>query len=101
MTTYAINLETASFEAYSAINKLDKSFVGTENYLGLAYFWDHEIKHYMRDATIAKRKKIHELLLKAEEKPVKDVEFPESKYFETNDKFIEIVEKVLKVKVYS
>ena len=55
----------------------------------------------MRDATIAKRKKIHELLLKAEEKPVKDVEFPESKYFETNDKFIEIVEKVLKVKVYS
>jgi len=99
MTTYAISLETASFEAYSAIKKLDKSYVGTENYLGVAYFWDHEIKHWMRDATIAKRKKIHELLLKAGESPVEDVKFPESNYFETNDKLRAIVEKVLKIKV--
>ncbi len=99
MTAYAISLETASFEAYSAIRKLDESYIGTENYLGLAYFWDHEIKHWMRDATIAKRKKIHELLLKAGESPVEDFEFPESNYFETNDKFRAIVEKVLKTKV--
>ena len=51
----------------------------------------------MRDASTAKRKKIHELLLKAGEKPVDDPEFPDSRYFETNETFRKIMKKVLKI----
>ena len=95
--TYAINMNTASPTARQALYALDKTYVGTEDYLGLAYYWDHEVKHWMRDASTAKRKKIHELLLKAGEAPVKDVEFPDSRYFETNETFRKIMEKVLKI----
>ena len=28
-----------TFEAFDKIFELDKTFVGSENYLGLAYFW--------------------------------------------------------------
>jgi hypothetical protein len=95
--TYAINMNTASPTATQDLYALDRTYVGTENYLGLSYYWDHEVKHWMRDTSIAKRKKIHELLLKAGEAPVKDAEFPESRYFETNETFREIMEKVLSI----
>ena len=95
--TYAINMNTASPTATQALYALDKTYVGTENYLGLAYYWDHEVKYWMRDTSTAKRKKIHELLLKAGEKPVNDPEFPNSRYFETNETLREIMKKVLKI----
>lgn len=95
--TYAINMNTVSWKATQDLYALDRTYVGTEDYLGLAYYWDHEVKHWMRDASTAKRKKIHELLLKAGEKPVDDPEFPDSRYFETNETFRKIMEKVLKI----
>jgi len=95
--TYAINMNTASWKATQDLYALDRTYVGTEHYLGLAYYWDHEVKHWMRDASIAKRKKIHELLLKAGETLVEDAEFPESRYFETNETFRKIMKKVLKI----
>tara|TARA_R100001510_G_C7556980_1_gene138501 strand:- start:88 stop:372 length:285 start_codon:yes stop_codon:yes gene_type:complete len=93
--TYAINMNTVSPTATQALYALDRTYVGTEDYLGLAYYWDHEVKHWMRDASTAKRKKIHELLLKAGEKPV--IESPNSRYFETNETFRKIMKKVLKI----
>jgi len=90
-------MNTASWKATQDLYALDRTYVGTEHYLGLAYYWDHEVKHWMRDASIAKRKKIHELLLKAGETLVEDAEFPESRYFETNETFRKIMEKVLKI----
>ena len=95
--TYAINMNTASPTATQALRALDRTYVGTEDYLGLAFYWDHEVKYWMRDASTAKRKKIHELLLKAGEKPVNDPEFPNSRYFETNDTVREIMRRVLKI----
>lgn len=95
--TYAINMNTASPTATRDLYALDRTYVGTENYLGLAYYWDHEVKYWMRDTSTAKRKKIHELLLKAGEKPVDDPEFPNSRYFETNETLREIMKKVLKI----
>ena len=53
MTTYAINLETATFEAFCAIKEVDEKFIGTVNYLGVAFFWYPEFKHWLRDCTIA------------------------------------------------
>lgn len=63
--TYKINLGTASHEATQAILKLDASFVGTENYLGVSYFWSYEYRYPMRDASVATRKAVHTKMLKA------------------------------------
>lgn len=39
--------------------ELDESFLGTDNYLGLAYFWNHEYRHYLRDASPLQRVQVH------------------------------------------
>lgn len=54
-----------TFEAFEGIFKLDKTFVGTGNYLGLAYFWAYEYRHYLRDCTMAKRRKVHKKWLQS------------------------------------
>ena len=64
MSTYSINLDTATWNATDAIRQLDKSFVGTPDYMGVAYFWSHEFKHWLRDCTVAERKRVHQLWLK-------------------------------------
>ena len=61
MSEFTLNLNTASLKAIYKILDIDSKFVGTEDYLGLAYFWGHEYKHTMRDLSYAKRRKIHNL----------------------------------------
>ena len=61
MSEFTLNLNTASPKAISNILNIDKKYVGTEDYLGLAYFWGHEYKHTLREISIAKRRKIHKL----------------------------------------
>ena len=64
---YKINLNAVSLKAFCALDKLDKGFVGTPDYMGLAYFWgSNGCKHYLRDASIAQRKRIHRLWLEAD-----------------------------------
>jgi hypothetical protein len=60
----AINLNTITSQAFVKIYEIDKSFINTNNYLGLAYFWAYEYRHYLRDSSIAQRKKVHNLFLK-------------------------------------
>ena len=58
--SYSINIETITFDAFCKLDKLDRSFVGTPDYMGLAYFWGcNGVKHYLRDATIYQRKQVH------------------------------------------
>mgnify|MGYP003118270719 CR=1 FL=1 len=64
MSNYAINLNTTTVEATAELFKLDDTFVGTEHYMGLAYFWSTEYKHFLRDASISQRKRIHNQALK-------------------------------------
>lgn len=64
--SYSINLNTATHEATQAIIKLDASFVGTENYMGVAYFWEYEYRYPMRDASVATCKAVHAKMLKAD-----------------------------------
>ena len=90
-----VNLHTSvSFKAWQSISDLDSSFVGTKDYIGVAFFWDHAVKWWLRDATPAKRRKIHNLILDAGEIPVKEAGMT---YFRTNDVVRSIVEKELKV----
>jgi hypothetical protein len=57
--TDVLNLEALSTEAYLKLLRLDKELVRTPDYIGLAYFWHHDFRHYLRDASYAKRRKIH------------------------------------------
>ena len=57
MSKYSINLNAIDFESLCDLHKLDQSYVGTNKYMGIAYFGGYEYKHYLRDATIAKRRK--------------------------------------------
>lgn len=59
----AINLNTISSNAFLKIYEIDQNFINTNNYLGIAYFWSHNYRHYLRDASIAQRKKVHKLFL--------------------------------------
>jgi len=59
-----IDLNTATSNAINELFDLDKKFVGTHDYLGLAFFWGYEFKHWLRDCTVAERKKVHSEWLK-------------------------------------
>lgn len=65
MSLYGINLETATHEAYSAIAAIDRKFIGTKNYMGVAWFHSHCYRFLMRDISVAKRKFIHKKLMEA------------------------------------
>lgn len=45
--------------------KLDWKLVGTEDYMGFAYFWNHEYHRELNDATPRQRQRIHHALLQA------------------------------------
>jgi hypothetical protein len=52
-------------EAYHYIRALDKTFIGTNSYMGFAYFWGQEYKHTLRDANNTQRQRVHNALIKA------------------------------------
>jgi hypothetical protein len=45
---YSINLNSTNFETITMLYGIDKKHINSNKYLGLAYFWDNEIKHEMR-----------------------------------------------------
>lgn len=60
----------ADFTAFSALQSLDKTFVGTPHYIGLFPFWNTEYKYIgLRDATPRVRQAVHNALLARGEKP--------------------------------
>lgn len=58
-----INLNKITLHAFSKIMKLDEAFISTYNYIGVAYFWNYEYRHYLRDTSTAKRQKVHRLFM--------------------------------------
>ena len=65
MALYGINLETATHKAYKAVDNIDKHFIGTKDYMGVAWFHAHAYRFVMRDISVAKRKFIHKKLMDA------------------------------------
>ena len=43
--------------------ELDSTFVGTADYMGLAYFWNYEYRHDLRDASSVQRVSVHRSFL--------------------------------------
>lgn len=56
-----MNLGQISWEARINVLRLDKKYIGTKDYMGVAYFWGHEYKHTLRELSYAKRRKIHNI----------------------------------------
>ena len=59
-----LNTETLTWEASLKLLNLDKTLVRTPDYMGIAYFWHHDFRHYLRDASYSKRRRIHNQWLK-------------------------------------
>lgn len=60
-----IDMEALSWKATEKLHDLDATFVGTPDYMGMAFFWSHDVKFYLREATYEQRRKYHAALLKA------------------------------------
>ena len=88
---FQLNMPLNKKSNWHILRKLDKSFIGTSEYMGFAWFWDHEIKHYMRDSSTKQKKYIHESFV-LNNVPFKKCNNSNDKYFETNDVAIKIVE---------
>lgn len=79
-------------KARNALIKLDEKYIGTDNYMGVAFFWNEEYKWWLRDATAKVRRKVHAAFVKAKLKP--DEYSPEHRAVVT--KFFPDAEKRLK-----
>lgn len=42
---------------------VDEEWVGSEHYMGLAYYWNYEYRFHLRDATASQRVRVHRMLL--------------------------------------
>lgn len=60
-----LNTNALSSTATKLLLTLDAGFVGTDDYMGLAYFWAYEYRYPMRDVSYARRRRTHRALLAA------------------------------------
>jgi hypothetical protein len=60
--TNSLDLDV-DFTSFSAIQSLDKTFVGSAHYLGLYPFWNTEYKYELRPASPKARRAVHHALL--------------------------------------
>jgi len=85
-----VNFPNSKKTNWYKLRKLDQSFIGTSEYMGFAWFWDHEIKYYMREATAKQKKYIHDSFI-LNKVPLKQ-DIDKSNYFKTNNVALKIVE---------
>jgi hypothetical protein len=78
MTDYGNYQMQLNLDNFNQLQKIDKSNIGTHKYFGLAYFWDYDYRHYLRDATIKQKIFIHKQFIKNKVPLLKD---KGSKYF--------------------
>lgn len=64
MSRNLLDIDSLPFETFDQLVELDRRLIGTPNYMGLAFFWHIEYKHYLRNCSYAQRRKIHHKLLK-------------------------------------
>ena len=60
-----LSRERWTMKATKDLFELDETYIGTRHYLGLAYFWSHEYRHSLRDASPYYRKLVHDKILEA------------------------------------
>tara|TARA_B100000949_G_scaffold232038_1_gene245313 strand:- start:553 stop:888 length:336 start_codon:yes stop_codon:yes gene_type:complete len=61
--SYSINLEVLPHEVFRGLEKLDKGYIGSPNYMGLAFYWAWEYRHFLREASLSQRRRVHKQAL--------------------------------------
>ena len=92
-----VNFPNSKKTNWYKLNKLDKSFIGTFEYMGFAWYWDHDIKYYMREATAKQKKYIHDSFV-LNNVPLKKDKITNNKYFKTNNVALKIVDNYFEKK---
>ena len=59
----SLNLGRITYKAHNQLAQLDRSNVGSPDYMGIAAFWDQGFKLPLRELTPAKRRQAHEYML--------------------------------------
>lgn len=54
-----------TFRMFVILMRIDEAMIGTPDYMGIAYWWDHEYKHTMRAATPRQSKRAHDAIVAA------------------------------------
>jgi hypothetical protein len=54
-----------TMRAFEAVLTLDEKFLGTADYMGVAYWWGYAYRHYLRAATGKERKRAHDGIVAA------------------------------------
>src|ERR1035437_1221649 len=54
-----------SLKLHDGLLAMDKKLVGTRHYLGMAFFWAYEYRHYLRPASTTTCQLVHDALLRA------------------------------------
>lgn len=76
----------------SKLFELDSSFIGTNSYMGIAYFWDHDVKYTMRDVSPKFRKIVHDTAIEWGLKfTPSEYKFYPSSYIETTQELKDII----------
>lgn len=62
-----VNTLLLSHNAHNAVDKLDKSYEGTDHYMGVSWFWNHEYADKLRpeNCTVKKRVAVHDAFVAA------------------------------------
>ena len=60
---FFLEYETTCLDTFNIIKKIDEYNLGSSKYMGIAWFWNYEYRHYMRDSSYITRQIIHDRLL--------------------------------------
>ena len=54
-----LNTDALTATATEKLLALDRTFIGTDDYMGMAYFWSYTYRHSMRPASYAVCRRVH------------------------------------------
>jgi hypothetical protein len=101
--------QSAQNSSYVLLKRLDDTFIGTENYMGFAWFWGSGgagLKYYLRDTTAKQKKIIHDSFMlnniplnKTSAARYGAGRTGEKAFFEDTEAAVNVVRKVLKVEL--
>lgn len=60
---FFIEYENTCLDTFKMIKEVDFYNIGSKKYMGFAWFWNYEYRHYLRDASYVTRQIIHDRLL--------------------------------------
>tara|TARA_R110000824_G_scaffold269940_2_gene458409 strand:- start:1804 stop:2064 length:261 start_codon:yes stop_codon:yes gene_type:complete len=60
-----LNTNVLTMPATIALLNLDKTFIGSADYMGMAYFWNYAYRHYLRPMSYSVNRRVHAALLAA------------------------------------